>query len=647
MVDQCVCTAFDPRHVFQTLYQVPVSRAVEAAVSPCKASRPSMTASVLVEQIQEEMTVQFEQFYGLGSTVASSHQEQMCRHKEEWSLIRSDDTCLCCLRRRPQYCLPCRHTFCEVCITSFYPPENKDAYLFNLDVCLLCGASAEGRRIRMRPDTATARVLSLDGGGVRAVVPLEFLRALEELIRLPCPIQRHFDVVFGTSSGALSACALYINGWTVDECIQYLDVLALLSFQKHMVIRLCLFMVQLLPLMPSLVEFVLSLAIGSKYSAKPLETILQDVYGNHRSIMDSKSLSEMGAMLGVTLTTVQDTSTLVATSYNGVGRRPCDGEGQERRGKINPTASYYPDDTIDGDVRFQDGGLTFNNPASIAINEVAALFPDAPEPSIVVSLGTGSSEELQHSKHRFQPRWVATFPARLVRAFFKQADCNRAWKQVVSQRREGQRGTFVRLDVKFNGRQPSLDDTSRLKDIAETARVSALESLEIRQLARCVRAEMFFFELDPARPPQWVNGGYECFGRIACRLEVGTPEHITLMRQLDQGASTFYRGKWPIPCMFLDVYTPAIDAAAAVVVRAYDNPSLEIKLRISSRQEFFDIQLSEGSGDPCHISGSPFTLESLIRQQKLERPFGSASHRKRLHDDEVGFSAQMKRRRLT
>ncbi|VTO90189.1 unnamed protein product [Fusarium graminearum] len=201
MVDQCVCTAFDPRHVFQTLYQVPVSRAVEAAVSPCKASRPSMTASVLVEQIQEEMTVQFEQFYGLGSTVASSHQEQMCRHKEEWSLIRSDDTCLCCLRRRPQYCLPCRHTFCEVCITSFYPPENKDAYLFNLDVCLLCGASAEGRRIRMRPDTATARVLSLDGGGVRAVVPLEFLRALEELIRLPCPIQRHFDVVFGTSSG--------------------------------------------------------------------------------------------------------------------------------------------------------------------------------------------------------------------------------------------------------------------------------------------------------------------------------------------------------------------------------------------------------------------------------------------------------------
>lgn len=97
-----------------------------------------------------------------------------------------------------------------------------------------------------------------------------------------------------------------------------------------MVIRLCLFMVQLVPLMPSLVEFVLSLAIGSKYSAQPLETILQDVYGNDRSIMDSKSLSEMGAMLGVTLTTVQDTSTLVATSYNGVGRRLCDG------GKCSP-----------------------------------------------------------------------------------------------------------------------------------------------------------------------------------------------------------------------------------------------------------------------------------------------------------------------
>ncbi|KPA36561.1 patatin phospholipase [Fusarium langsethiae] len=404
---------FDPRQVFQTLYQVPIFHAIEAAMSLCEASRPSMEASMLVGQIGEEMAVQFEQCHGLNGAV----------------------------------------------------PRDTDAYLFDLDVCLLCGASAEGRRIRVRPDTATARVLSLDGGGVRAVVPLEFLRALEELVGLPCPIQRHFDVVFGTSSGALSACALYINGWTVDECIQYLDVLALLSFQKHMIIRLCLFMVQLLPLMPSLVELVLSLAIGSKYSAQPLETILQDVYGSRRSIMDADALSDMGAMLGVTLTTVQGTNTLVATSYNGVGRRPHDEDYQPLTTEKGLSSAplykiYYPDGTIDGDVRFQDGGLTFNNPASIAIKEVAALFPDAPEPSIVVSLGTGSSQELQHDKHCSQPRWVATFPARLVRAFFKQADCNRAWKQVVSQRREGQRGKFVRLDVKFNDRQPSLDDTS-------------------------------------------------------------------------------------------------------------------------------------------------------------------------------------------
>ena len=30
---------------------------------------------------------------------------------------------------------------------------------------------------------------------------LEFLRVLEEMIDLPIPVQRHFDVVFGTSSG--------------------------------------------------------------------------------------------------------------------------------------------------------------------------------------------------------------------------------------------------------------------------------------------------------------------------------------------------------------------------------------------------------------------------------------------------------------
>ena len=146
-------------------------------------------------------------------------------------LPSSESTCFVCVRRRPQYCLPCRHWVCQTCVCTFARLDAGDPYLFHADECLLCGATA-GPCIRVRPATATTRILSIDGGGTRGRAPLEFLSVLQEAIGLPYPVQQNFDVVFGTSSGtcalgllrtswliftgALIACALCINGWPVD-----------------------------------------------------------------------------------------------------------------------------------------------------------------------------------------------------------------------------------------------------------------------------------------------------------------------------------------------------------------------------------------------------------------------------------------------
>uniref|UniRef100_A0A0B7KPB2 PNPLA domain-containing protein n=1 Tax=Bionectria ochroleuca TaxID=29856 RepID=A0A0B7KPB2_BIOOC len=51
------------------------------------------------------------------------------------------------------------------------------------------------------PPTAAPRVLSLDGGGIRGLASLQFLQVLQDLVGLPYPIQYHFDIVYGTSSG--------------------------------------------------------------------------------------------------------------------------------------------------------------------------------------------------------------------------------------------------------------------------------------------------------------------------------------------------------------------------------------------------------------------------------------------------------------
>jgi patatin-like phospholipase/acyl hydrolase len=61
---------------------------------------------------------------------------------------------------------------------------------------------------------ALCRVLSLDGGGAKGFYTLGVLREIEALIGRP--LCEHFDVVFGTSTGAIIA-ALVSLGKSIDE----------------------------------------------------------------------------------------------------------------------------------------------------------------------------------------------------------------------------------------------------------------------------------------------------------------------------------------------------------------------------------------------------------------------------------------------
>jgi predicted acylesterase/phospholipase RssA len=58
------------------------------------------------------------------------------------------------------------------------------------------------------------RVLALDGGGAKGFYTLGVLKEVEAM--LDCPLYRRFDIVFGTSTGAIIA-SLIALGYTVDE----------------------------------------------------------------------------------------------------------------------------------------------------------------------------------------------------------------------------------------------------------------------------------------------------------------------------------------------------------------------------------------------------------------------------------------------
>lgn len=143
--------------------------------------------------------------------VLNFHREAVQKPREPcfWAKIHSYNTCYGCLCCSPQYILPCGHALCEECVRDFGQrgDHGSSTTLFTHESCLLCGVGDPiigwPWKIHLKPKSADVRVLSLDGGGVRAIAELEILRRVEKEIGLNVPMTNFFDLIVGTNMGKL------------------------------------------------------------------------------------------------------------------------------------------------------------------------------------------------------------------------------------------------------------------------------------------------------------------------------------------------------------------------------------------------------------------------------------------------------------
>ena len=202
------------------------------------------------------------------------------------------------------------------------------------------------------------RVLSIDGGGIRGIIPALVLCHLEE--RTDRPVGTLFDLVAGTSTGGILATAL-----TKPDALPASEVLELYRTEGPRIFR------------RSLGRRITSAEglLDEKHDDDVLNEVLARYLGPGR-------LSEA-------------TSRVLVTAYDLQGRRPWlfkswrpdrDGTLVDVARATSGAPTYFEPWRV-GELVLVDGGVFAMNPAMCAYAEARRLEDDAP--SLVLSLGTG------------------------------------------------------------------------------------------------------------------------------------------------------------------------------------------------------------------------------------------------------------------
>lgn len=190
-------TEFDPKSVFQCLYR---DHCFSAFVGVFNSP---MFAEGLCNRIEDHIDLFFPTIDLEFETAVQAHVNGLKSLDVHWIQLKTHHTCLYCLRRKPEHVLTCGHAICDLCVTIFGNPVASKEAQFVVDCCILC--QTKGKLLaRLKPPTAGSRILSIDGGGVRGVIPLEFLGLLQDILEPQLPVQDLFEQAFGTSSGETS-----------------------------------------------------------------------------------------------------------------------------------------------------------------------------------------------------------------------------------------------------------------------------------------------------------------------------------------------------------------------------------------------------------------------------------------------------------
>jgi predicted acylesterase/phospholipase RssA len=218
------------------------------------------------------------------------------------------------------------------------------------------------------------KILSIDGGGIRGIIPALVLAEIEQ--RTGRPIARLFDLIAGTSTGGILALGLTIPKNPPTPLYAASQLFEMFEREGGRIFSSRLFHK--------------AAACGNlrraKYPATGIEQVLLEYFGNSR-------LSDAATDVLITSYEIERSFPFFFRSAIARERSDYDFPAREVARATSAAPTYFqpmklPSGTFTDHYTLIDGGVCANNPAACALVEARTTQPDATD-FLVVSLGTG------------------------------------------------------------------------------------------------------------------------------------------------------------------------------------------------------------------------------------------------------------------
>src|SRR5580658_7606193 len=219
------------------------------------------------------------------------------------------------------------------------------------------------------------KILSIDGGGIRGIIPAMVLAEIEK--RTKRPIARLFDLIAGTSTGGILALGLSIPKnppaplYAASQLLEIYVRDGTRIFSRGLAHKAAAF----------------GNLRRAKYPAAGIEQVLLEYFGNSR-------LSDAATDVLITSYEIERSFPFFFRSAIARERSDYDFPAREVARATSAAPTYFePMKLLTGTFTdyytLIDGGVFANNPAACALVEARATHPEASD-FLVVSLGTGA-----------------------------------------------------------------------------------------------------------------------------------------------------------------------------------------------------------------------------------------------------------------